>query len=408
MIALLVLVPATARAQASFQPGYVVQPGGDTLRGAVDYRGGALSARRCRYRPAPDGSITEYGPGELRGYGFVGGRRFQARLVVPIDSAAPPAAQPVFLEVLTAGALILYRLRTDVDRYFIRPASQPVTQPVAELIARRPAPADHATRAYRQAPLYRSLLSGLVSKCPVVRMSVGSLPFKASALTDLVQQYNGCAGSAPAPAPPARPTERARARLLVGGEASQLVFEDIFLAEGRYRSPVHPVCGLSLEVPLASLSECLSLRLEGLLEQQRYADAFRASTAFARVNLELTYLRLPLLLRYTLPNGRLRPFVQAGVSYARVLRSATAVELGRGNGAGSIAYGPPQPLTVFARAAPHEIGFVGSVGAHMPPVAGRTLTVELRAERSSGPIEESGFGSLNRRFFALLAYSLTK
>ncbi len=49
------LTTFSAKAQADFQPGYVVRPAGDTVRGEIDYRDARFNAMQCRFRVAPRG-----------------------------------------------------------------------------------------------------------------------------------------------------------------------------------------------------------------------------------------------------------------------------------------------------------------------------------------------------------------
>lgn len=414
------------RAQADFRPGYIVPLSGDTVRGLADYRGGVRNAEQCRFRPTAGAEATIYTPAQLRGYGFGNGRHYRAQLLAAIDSVqyqAIPSPRLVFLELLAAGPLTLYQLRsrTGVDRFFIAPATAVVSQPVTELIASRPPDSGYLTRAYRRAPLYRGVLTALMGDCPAVRLEVASVPCTASALTGLVQRYNACQTAAPvaataAPVVLARAGERVRLGVVAGVERSRFsVSGESFLVNGNFTS-TQPVVGLGLSIPFASISEKLSLRVEALVEHQRYADAFLAGAfvgagTYEQVQLKLTYLRVPLMVRYTYPAGKLRPFAQAGLSYAQRLSLSSSVQAGRVNSRGIIEYDAPKTLEDVLGAGGvvgYEIGLVGSLGAHLPAIAGRDLTFELRAESSSGLIITSGIKSSQQRYFALLSYNFTK
>jgi hypothetical protein len=416
----------TARAQADFRAGYIVRLSGDTVSGQTDYRGGARNAEVCRFRSAAAAEITAYTPAQIRGYGFRGGQQFRSQLLAATDSVqhqypAPPA--PVFMEVLATGPLTLFRTRSKsgADRLFIASAAQPAQRPPAELVAKRPAESQGVTQAYRTIRLYRSVLTELVADCDAARLQIGGLAFTVPALTAFVQRCNACrapaASASAAVAPPAaRPArERVKYGLLLGVETSHLtVGVDGPLVNGHFVSGVRPVLGLSVAIPMHSLSEKLSLHVEALVEQQHYADTYRREAGFnpgahQQSRLDLTYLRVPLLVRYTYPTGRLRPFVQAGVCYARGLRFDAALQTGYGNSVGVVEYGPAKTMEeAGVPLSNSEIGFAGGVGVRLAAIAGRALSLELRTERSSGITTTMSANNANQRYFALLGYSFSK
>jgi hypothetical protein len=424
VVVLFLLAGSTAYAQSDFRPGYVLSLTGDTLQGQVDYRGARLSSRLCRFRPTATAEVVEYGPSQVRGYAFPGSKAYEARLIVKLNSEGQPSpARQVFAEVIVAGPGTLYRCRDDADdadHYYVALASWPLSTPLPELAQRRQLVEVGGTMTYSTQNLYRGKLAELTAACPAVQTGVGSLPFTASALSAFMQRYNACVAPNQAPAKVVRATrsaDRFQFGVLLGAQVSTLSFEgDIFLANGNFKSSVRPVAGLSLQVPLPSLNEKLSLRLEALVEQQLYEDAFMNGYGFLggnstqRVKMDLLYVRVPLMLRYTFPQGRLQPFLQAGMSYARGLRLVNELELGYPDRNGVVVYEPKQnfPSMLIGDLGQYEYGFIGSLGFSLPPLAGRPLTFELRFERSSGLVNSSGFGGYNQRLFALLGYSLTK
>jgi hypothetical protein len=421
-----------AHAQADFRAGYIVPLSGDTVRGLADYRGGLRSAELCRFRPAAGAEAVSYTPAQLRGYGFESGRHYRAQLLAAIDSVqyqATPPPRLVFMEVLASGPLNLYQLRSKagVDRYFVAPAAS-TAGPATELIPFRNPGSDYLTRAYLRANLYRGVLTELMTDCPAVRIEVGSVPFTTNALTSLVQRYNACrtpaassataSVSSPSPAVPARPVarpnERVKLSVVAGIERAHFAVTGVsFLAKGNFVTTA-PLIGLGLTIPFASISEKLSLRIEALVEHQGYEDTVFDIPGFSvnnygRVQLRLTYLRVPLLLRYTYPVGKLRPFAQAGVSFAQRLRFDNTLQIGQTNNAGVVQYDAPRPLeSLTPGIVGYEIGLLGSLGAHLPSIAGRALTLEVRAEGSSGMIITTGINSSQQRYSALLSYNLTK
>jgi hypothetical protein len=56
------------KAQTDFRPGYVIKTVGDTLWGAVDYRGAELMGRICAFRNETNGIVQKFTPNDIVAY----------------------------------------------------------------------------------------------------------------------------------------------------------------------------------------------------------------------------------------------------------------------------------------------------------------------------------------------------
>lgn len=108
--------------QADFRPGYVVLFTGDTLHGAIDYRGDVFMSTMCKLKQA-DGSITTYYAAQLRSYRLVNSKYYVSR-----DVKVDGEIRRVFLEMLAAGAVNILYFRSDVDRYYIEKDSLGISE----------------------------------------------------------------------------------------------------------------------------------------------------------------------------------------------------------------------------------------------------------------------------------------
>jgi Outer membrane protein beta-barrel domain len=406
------LTTASAVAQTNFQPGYVVALAGDTLRGEVDARSAQRNASLIRFRTSPTAEPVPYQPAQLRGYGLADGQLYQTEtiLVAPpvtletVGAPAPATPQAAFLEVVVQGAAsLLYRRdQQGKERFYLRMSGQPVQ----ELEQSTQQVEQKGTTYLRQTNQFRFTLAAAMRQCLALQPVINTTRYSTTGLTQLVQRYNTCIGSSYST--PADKFRQSPVRLVVmaGGERSTFQFNDArsFPTAGTTRhlnGGIQPVVGIALAIQPTKVSEAFSARIEALYESQRYAatfdNAFGVSTQY-RVG--LTSVRFPILVRYTYPKGKLRPFVQAGYCFAYL--SEAKNEFRNQYTTGSNEW---QQLVAPRKL---EQGIVGSVGLATARARQRNLALEVRYEYSDGFSDTPAYGMRVKRGYLLLSYDLTR
>ena len=154
-----------------------------------------------------------------------------------------------------------------------------------------------------------------------------------------------------------------------------------------------------------ALNEKLMLRLEALYERQSYSDEYRYVSAYfsnatEQDRIQVTYLRIPLVLRYMAPRGSFRPFVEAGVVANKALSTRAEYRIQYQSAT------PYDDWTNFSvgRRQSVELGFLAGVGVQLPFGARRPVSLLSRAEWS-----DSVIGSARvLRYQLLLGLNLTK
>ena len=407
----LVLGSITAHAQADFQPGYVVQPAGDTLRGEIDYRDARFNATQCRFRATPQAAVTTWLPASLRAYGLRDGSKAYRSLVPPPSAAAGAAPAPLFLEVLADGPAQLYTLRDAgrTDHYYVATAAFPLTELVQRKVLRE------ETRLLETQNTYRTTLAQALAGCPVAQAQLPALAFTARALATAVAAYNACQQPAPAAlvAPVAAPLGKAPPRprfgVVLGARRTTMhlhyprTYSSLDFSPGPDSGPVG---GLAFNLPLTALSRKLSLEAELLYESQQYRQTRNdgnpgGGAGITSYRFAMSYLQLPLLVRYTFPTGRFRPLAEAGpvLGYAVRLTAETS---------GTNYYGQPQPTADFLPDNQRRLqeGLCGGVGGQFSYWQRRQATLLARYERDTGWTEGVSVSSYSTRFYALLALDL--
>ena len=413
---------ATAQAQGGYRPGYIVRSAGDTIRGFLFTRGSLRNSQQCRFRPAPDAAVVEYTPTDLRAYAFADGLRYESQLVPPTQLLETHSGEqdftprPLFLEVLESGRANLYTRRdaSDATHYYLRMATAPAG-PVQELENRLVSREGYMGIQRETKPVYRTTLSEAFRDCLAVQLLLPQLPFTASNLTEVVRRYNNCSAVPTATsatgATQAAATHRIRfSSGLVGGVVnSETRFQgNITLKNGTFKSTA-PTAGLFVTALLSPLNDRFHLRLEVLYEQLKYSSSYVAR-GFSSVDLaeqatlEWHSVYVPLLLRYHLRTRGVRPFVTGGVSGSYLLSSVRELRSEYPAGGRQVVNtGPAVPDGAINN---YSFGLLAGAGLAVPVVRGHSLSLEARAERSSGYVAASNYSAPLFRYSALFSFNI--
>ncbi|NVO29919.1 porin family protein [Hymenobacter lapidiphilus] len=423
-----------AAAQSSFRPGYVLPLSGDTLRGEVDARGPQRNARQVGFRATPDGPVQRYLPAELWGYGLRKGRTYQTETIMLADSLQQQSfaqarvdtlQQPVFLETVVQGTLSLLYLEDRLSRshYYLRTSTGQVielVQGTEQVVGPKSLYDSGIESRHKSGNLafynkknnnFRYTLQEATRQCIALQPAVVEVEFGLRPLTRLVERYNECVGDAPAPSLAVR-TPPARLLLLAGAGSSRLALTDdrFFLnVRSNTTAGIQPVIGLGVAVPINRVSEKLMLQLQALYHAQQYETAVATDGVGTgqqyQYRADIRSVRVPLLLRYTWPSGKLRPFGQAGYGVSYLLKNESEVRRIPGPGQSPLPDEKWKPLMQGARL---EAGIVGSIGVVKTTASQRNVALELRLENTNGFASSQGVSSGITRFFVLLSYDLTK
>ncbi|RSK45736.1 porin family protein [Hymenobacter perfusus] len=391
-------------AQTNFVPGYVVTLSGDTLRGEVDYRGAQRSARQARFRTAAGAEVTEYTPAQIRGYGFPRVRLYESHKIIT-DTASQ--RQQYFLEILAAGKASVYSFRdgADKERYYLGVAAEPVV----ELVQRTVRVQQDNQFVSEEQFIYRNTLATAFQDCPAVQRYILRLPLRAQALADLVTRYNNCSASeVPRNTNMGqRPKDHLTLLVLAGAGTSTLsITGSSFNSDGKYAGSVDPLVGLGVNLTIPAVSEKLSLQLEAYYHAQEYTVYSSSGTGngAASAPLTLSYIRMPLILRYTARKGKVRPYLQLGFGGGFALEEKSHLYLFPTFTINPTGVG----LVVDRTIRRFELLGTGGIGLRIGKEGQRKLGVEARLERGNGFSTVTGTTTAVTRIFGLLSYDLTK
>lgn len=393
--------------QGTYRPGYIVQPTGDTIRGELQVRSAIRSAQVCRFRAAATGPAVDYQPTQLRAYGLNGMAAYRSQLV---PGRGADADNMLFVKLLVIGRanLYTYQDREDVSRYYLAMG----TDTLQTLRSFRVQKIINNEEYFEEQSPFRTVLAKALSACPSVQYLIPQLALAEKDLTKLVTRYNECLDGPTAQVK--LPRQRARLSVGIAGglDATKVNFSSTIsrVRDGSFTA-TSPVAGLFFNLVSPSFNRNVALRLDVLYEKMHYADTYVArnvSTVEERsqASFEVSYLRLPLQVRYHFNTGRFRPFLQAGGSMSFLLSHASQLQTEYTSASG-------RPIVtnygsifddLFAR---NDFGLLVGAGLATPGVAGHAISLEVRGERSSGFLRE-GVASPVLHLGALVSINLTK
>jgi hypothetical protein len=403
-----------AAAQGNYLDGYIVLPQNDTVRGQIDYREWYYNPEQISFRDGKTGKKSLFQPGDITAF-FTGGETYESFKVtihpytlntekLTNNFQDQPYDSTVFLRLLTAGQLSLYYYHShdEVEYFFTRRLNEPPVQ----LRIKTSLVDNNGVKAMDREDLYIDQLRLLVIECPALSGRVSHVAYGEKDLRKLIFGYNNCGKDT---------VERKE-----GGAKSGKLVRFIPLA-GYYRSSVHTAgtyqeAGSLTWPAYSSLTAGIGVQLVLPRTREQFScftdllySHFSSKTSPYAVNsatVETGYMaynqvQLDILFRYQLPTGKLRPFVNGGISNIILFNNNSYVISQEGgvngntrtslfDGLNSTGPGP----------SPYEFGLTGGAGFSV----GR-FSLEARVQKPEGITGTMDAYTSVTNFFLLAGFS---
>jgi len=268
-----------------------------TIYGIKLIDGGARSnAKTCQVKLK---NLTiRYSPSEVKEYGFKNGSVYISKKIELFDSS-----QLVFLERLIKGETNLYYYKGQHSgTYFIEKDSSFFTE--------LPKNKDSIN--------FRNILSDLTKDCDNLNDASRLVTYKRTALVRYLKRYNACK---------LKPFPFFRYGLVLGYKmttlvpSSSMVVEDIYLFDYKYDGGI--TLGLFIDYPI--MVSDFSFHAEVYFSSNGYSYNYRDLNKDLDILINTTSLNIPMLLRYTLPTLKMRPFLDVGGLYSLQMKNENAI-----------------------------------------------------------------------------------
>lgn len=233
-------------------------------------------------------SIIKYTPSEVKEYGFKDGRVYLSKEIQISGST-----QRVFLERLVDGNTTLYFYRgKGIKTYFIEKDSSLLVE-LAKGNGRR------------DSLNFRNRLTNLTIDCPELGNSIKLVRYKKGLLTELISRYNNCE---------IKPFPYFKYGLLFGYESTKpyiLAFQKVeYLDELNFVFEEGITYGLFVDIPIKAGN--FSSHMELSYSRLGFSSSKRIGDKGIDFAANLSSLKLPVLVRYTIPLSTIRPFLNVG------------------------------------------------------------------------------------------------
>ncbi len=288
--------------QTDLREGFIIDLENDTTFIQVENRANKNNYVSCRINS--NDNTQEYYPGEIKGYGFVGGRFFTSAIV---DS--------VFVEVLIEGYISLYRL----DKVFYVKKNEELYKLEFTKI-----------RVEREGGVFtsedkrwRGYLSYFVSDClDNFGERIAEINFHEKDITQLVKDYHLCADKQFVEIKQGKEWVKTHVGANIGMISSNLSFGKVYnyrYLPKRFNS-LSPIIGLSFIFYSPRIDERTALQVETNIFKSSF-ESFYEEGGFQpgqhRVFVDLVSLSIPVLFRYSFPFSKTTLNVNAGFIYNR-------------------------------------------------------------------------------------------
>ena len=398
------LLPACAFGQQNYQPAKVTTLSGDTLRGYINYRGWDRNPRVVSFKTDLQAAEQLFHPLDIKGFSVSSERYAGARVSVEdspqelnnLSTTATPKyrADTVFLRALIAGPKSLYEYKT-ANSFYIQQESA-----FDLLVYKRYREPVEGSVVMQLNNTYWDQLARYLSDCPSME-KLKDINYSASSLQRTFTRYYACTNRSPA----FRFHSKIRHQLgiLAGISRATLVFSDpTNPAYPTFDSYTYtgPTGGLYYNVSLPGNlghfsvnNDVIFTSFKGSGSRKNVVSTNEYSTT--TFSLDLAYLKLNTLLRFTQPVGAGAIFINAGVSnaYAMQLKSEKSVR--------QQFYSTERTTTseLFPGPRHYEQGLVAGIGASY-----KKISAEARYETSNGFLVYEDLGSAVGRYSLLVGY----
>ena len=400
-----------AMSQETFQPGYIIRNGGDTLRGVIDYRNWDSNPDKIRFKSISDNTVSTYSPQDIKEFKVAdeiyksaairrettptetNNLRFEADLNLKRDT--------VFLQTLVDGNKSLY-LHKNIDgreNYYIGKAGDFVL-----LTYKRYLQVEDGKNMIKENKAYIGELIAYLDDCNTLSEKLATTKYNQKSLSTLFNAYYACSGADVAFE---KKAEKMRVDIgVVGGSSiTKLSFNGDFysyLVNGKFDPSVNVAAGMYFDLVIPRNNGKWSIYNELLFAPSKstgFATEYQNANHYVETNstLAYNYIRINNMVRYKLPLGKMHIFFNAGMS--------NALAISEKNHMTQETYVYDEMRFSEGVALPetrkHEQGWLFGTG-----LKHNRLSFDLRYEKGNGMSYHYALGSKTNRLYLLFGYRL--
>lgn len=328
ILVLSVFVSLGVMGQDNFKKGYVITLENDTLFGKINDAGGYKNSRMCMFKPYKKHKVTEYLPGEIKGYRMTGDKYYVSKPVGDKEGT-----KYKFIEVLIEGPVNLYHDRRSTEKAFYIQKKDgdliPLNYEVGQL---RYKSEDNAMVIYSPTytlhnRIYQDTLRYVFNDSKKVVNQVETLDYDAKSLKNITKDYIADKYHSLDGISYERNLNMYRPHVGIYGGMQLTDIEFLPSKLGKYakaephsimakRFNTYPV-GIFVNFPFPMLNDKLSFQLELTGNWMNYDEIYDESTSLNEdtVGVSTKSFGIPLMIKYDLFRGFITPSIGIGKSF---------------------------------------------------------------------------------------------
>jgi hypothetical protein len=316
-------------AQRNYVPGVITTLQNDSLKGFIDYRNWTLTPGKIAFKESlSENDVQSFSPSQIKSF-FVYGEEelYVSRQVkmditnytlneVKVDADKMIQDSTVFLLLMVKGNYNLYMYTDAYSRvHYIYDANNIAAQ---ELQYTRKAVYGETGISLSENRFYRNQLTAIFQDCPDITKRIQRTDYRENDMRAVFQVYNHCKN-------PDENLEIVKKKIMIfrfgifaGVSFNAYSMKDEYGVKAKFKSSVSPIPGVFMDIITLRNRQQYSLRTELLYKSlSSESDGKLSDSAVARFG--FSYLQLNILLRYTYPQGKIRPFGNIGIGNAVVV-----------------------------------------------------------------------------------------
>lgn len=259
--------------------------------------GDLMNSKFCQVKT--EGKVVRYTPYEVKEYGLKNGRVYVAREINIADSS-----KMVFLQRLYNGKTTLYYYRGKrINTYFIEKDSTVFVEIPKE---------DNKEKQYTE------MLLNYTADCPNVSSACKLVSYSKKSITKLISRYNDCELES---------FPFFKYGLFIGMVQSELVrnsnIKNADLLNTSFKKDNNPYAGIFVDAPINASNFSFFTSLG--LYQSSFSSNKPSDSHDASILINQTTIKVPLMIRYTVPSLNFRPYFNIGLNYSYNLRNESVI-----------------------------------------------------------------------------------
>lgn len=323
LIIVLLALTCSLIAQSNYKQGYIITNENDSISGWIDFRTDKINSSTCRFKTDLQEDEKIYYPGDIQKYKFIDEGKYYISKEITIDSIP----RKVFLEYLLQGMIDLYFYSdptTELDYYIFQESDGKIFS----LSKKKDQVIDFKRISDEK---YKRILAYIFKDQPTMSNDIQKSLFDRKSMIGLAKEYHSITC-----------TTGEQCIVFENNYKKQFIKIELSAYAGiqiaKYSLPTRidrpfdpmkslsPVMGGQLNFSCPRWSNVISLQADISVSGMKGSSDYTELTYnYTRYDFDALLLMGKLNLKLTYPSGKIRPMVEVGLNWGRILNQSSSL-----------------------------------------------------------------------------------